>query len=131
MSKTWKWILGIVITLLVVAAVVFVGWSFFASRHAMYYSYSGFQHPTMRDFDNFRTPMNTYRDFRSPTMGSRGFMPWPFKFFGGLLRLIFPLGVLFLVGFFSYKKGKKDGMATSVAAANPEPVVVEEEASEA
>ena len=106
MSKTWKWILGIAIGLVVLAGVGFVAANYFGFGHMAYYgrtAYSG--HPMMDDY-GFGA-----RGFRQPMMGGRGFYPFGgFFFLGGLLRLIFPLGILALVGYFSYRAGKKAGM---------------------
>ena len=106
MSKTWKWILGVAIGLVVLAGVGFVAANYFGFGHMAYYgrtAYSG--HPMMDDY-GFGA-----RGFRQPMMGGRGFYPFGgFFFLGGLLRLIFPLGILALVGYFSYRAGKKAGM---------------------
>ena len=109
MSKTWKWILGIVLGLVILAGVGFAAASFFGFGHMSFRvgpAYSG--HPMMDDYG--------FRDFRHPMMGGRGFYPFSgFFFLGGLLRLIFPLAVLVAVGYFAYKKGKRDGVAESEA----------------
>jgi len=125
MSKTWKWILGIFIALVVVGVIALAAWSFFTPRYGMAGEYQHpmmferndfeqFHGPMMRGSDNLRNPMGAYRNFRSPMMGSYGFLPWPVMLFGGLLRWLFPLGILALVGYFSYQKGKKDGMNMTV-----------------
>ena len=113
MSKTWKWIIGIVIVLVVVAAVAFATRGFFASRYMLTGDFNRFEGPMGRSYENFRHPMNGYRDFRHPRVALYNFMSWPFMFFGGFLRLLFPLLVLAGVGYFSYQKGKKDAMATA------------------
>ena len=113
MSKTWKWILGIVIVLVVVAAVAFAARGFFASHYMLTRNLDRFDGPMGRYDENFRLPMKGYRDFRHPMVGGYGFMAWPFMFFGGFLRLLFPLLVLVGVGYFSYRKGKKDAMAAA------------------
>ena len=106
MSKTWKWILGIVLGLVVLAGMGFAAAYFFGFGHMAFRAgpaYSG--HPMMDDY-GFGT-----RGFRQPMVGGRGFYPFGgFFFLGGLLRLIFPLGILALVGYFSYRAGKKAGM---------------------
>jgi len=113
MSKTWKWIIGIVLGLVILFGVGFVAAQFFGFGHMSYYGrgpYSG--HPMMDDFGfGDRVPRGGYQNFRQPMLGGRGFYPLGGLFFlGGLLRLIFPLGVLALVGYFSYRAGKKAGM---------------------
>ena len=115
MSKTWKWIIGILIGLVVLAGVGFVAAYYFGFGHMAFYgrtAYSG--HPMMDDYGfGNRAPLNGYRNYRMPMMGGRGFYPFGgFFFLGGLLRLVFPLGILALVGFFSYRAGKKAGMNT-------------------
>jgi len=117
MSKTWKWILGIVLGLVVLAGVGFAAAYFFGFGHMVFRvgpAYSG--HPMM---DNYgfgnRGPAEGFRNFRHPMMGGRGFYPLGFFFLGGLLRLILPLAVLAAVGYFSYKKGKMDGAANALA----------------
>jgi hypothetical protein len=124
MSKIWKWILGIAIALVVVGALCFVAWNTFGSmRWSGHMSAYERGYPPMmeeferggknfpgNDFDHGRMPMmDGYSRFHSPMMGGYGFMPLPFLVFGGLVRLVFPLGVLALVAYFAYKKGKKDG----------------------
>jgi hypothetical protein len=118
MSKTWKWILGITLGLVLLVAVGFAAASFFGFGHMSFWggpAYSG--HPMM---DNYgfgdRAPRGGYQNFRHPMMGGRGFYPFGgFFFLGGLLRLIFPLAVLAAVGYFAYQKGKKDGAAEAAA----------------
>ena len=127
MSKTWKWILGIAIGLVVLAGVGFVAANYFGFGHMAYYgrtAYSG--HPMMDDY-GFGA-----RGFRQPMMGGRGFYPFGgFFFLGGLLRLIFPLGILALVGYFSYRAGKKAGFNNaSQNAPKMEPVIDTETDSE-
>jgi uncharacterized membrane protein len=117
MSKTWKWIIGIVIVLVVVAAVAFAVHGFFTPRYMQIGNFNRFEGPMGRGYENFRHPMDGYRGFHHPMVGGYGFMAWPFMFFGGFLRLLFPLLVLAGVGYFSYQKGKKDAIAASAGAA--------------
>jgi hypothetical protein len=130
MSKTWKWILGIVLGLVILAGVGFLAANFFGYGHMSYRvgpAYSG--HPMMDDYGfGNRAPMEGFHNFRQPMMGGRrfggyGFMSLPFLFVGGLLRLVFPLGLLALVAYFSYKAGKKAGMNAVLPAPEPEPVM--------
>lgn len=118
MSKTWKWILGIVIVLVVVAAVAFAAHGFFTPRYMQTGNFNRFDCPMGRNYDDFRHPMDGYRGFHHPMVGGYGFMTWPFMFFGGFLRLLFPLLVLAGVGYFSYQKGKKDAMAAMAGGAS-------------
>jgi len=117
MSKTWKWILGIALGLVILAGVGFVAANYFDFGHMRYFgrtSYSG--HPMMDDYGfGNRAPMDGYHHFRQPMMGGRGFYPLGgFFFLGGLLRLFFPLAILAAVGYFAYRKGKKDGAAQAL-----------------
>ena len=118
MSKTWKWILGIVIVLVVVAAVAFAAHGFFTPRYMQTGNFNRFDCPMGRNYDDFRHPMDGYRGFHHPMVGGYGFMTWPFMFFGGFLRLFFPLLVLAGVGYFSYQKGKKDAMTALAGVAS-------------
>ena len=113
MSKTWKWILGITLGLVILAGIGFLTANFFGFGHMSFRggpAYYG--HPMMDDYGyGGRSPMDGFRGSRQPMMGGHGFYPLGgFFFLGGLLRLIFPLAVLAAVGYFAYKKGKKDGM---------------------
>lgn len=129
MSKTWKWILGIVIVLVVVAAVAFAARGFFVRHYMVAGNFNRFDGPMGRNYDDFRHPMNEYRGVHHPMVGHYGYMALPFMFFGGFLRLLFPLLVLGAVGYFSYQKGKKDGMA-AVAGTASGPVDVKPPAEE-
>ena len=136
MSKTWKWIVGIVVLLVVVAAMGFVAWKAYGSPHGFGYrsAYERAHPPMMEEFerwdrngsrfpdDRWHEPMmGGYDRFHSPMMGGYGFVPLPFLILGGLLRLVFPLVVLALVAYFAYKKGKKDGALELQAAGPPAP----------
>ena len=117
MSKTWKWILGIVLGLVILAGVGFVAANFFGFGHMSFWGGSYYGHPMMDDYGfGDRAPRGGYQNFRHPMMSGRGFYPFGgFFFLGGLLRLIFPLAVLVAVGYFAYQKGKKDGAAETSA----------------
>jgi len=124
MSKTWKWILGIAIGLVILAGIGFVAANFFGFGHMAYFGRTPFAgHPMMDDYGfGNRGPTQGFRDFNRPMMGGRGFYPFGgFFFLGGLLRLFFPLAVLAAVGYFAYKKGKKDGaMEALIPTSEPE-----------
>ena len=134
MKNIWKWIIGVVIVLVVLAAVGFVASGFFVSRMARVERFESFHPPISEnfergdrrapgfDYDHFRSPMGGF-DRRIPLHGF--FMPMPFMLFGGFLRLIFPLAVLGAVGYFAYKKGKKDGAAEALS--TPVDAVVDSE----
>jgi len=135
MSKTWRWILGIFVVLVVVAALGFLAWNAYGSMR-----WSGripaserVRPPMMEQFgrgdrnapwlpdDRWHMPMmGAYDRFHSP-MGGYWFLPLPLLFFGGLLRLVVPLGVLALVAYVAYQQGKKAGMQAVLAANAPEP----------
>jgi hypothetical protein len=130
MSKTWKWILGITLGLVILVGVGLVAATFFGFGHMSFLGrpvYSG--RPMMDDYGfGSRTPMDGFRNFHQPMMGGRrfggfGFMSLPFLFVGGLLRLVFPLAVLALVAYFSYRAGKKAGMNSVQAVPASEPVM--------
>ena len=119
MKNVWKWILGITLGLVILVGLGFVIFNYFSNGHMLFRigpSFSG--HPMMNDYGfGNRSPMNGYRGFRHPMMGGRGFYPFGgFFFLGGLLRLILPLAVLGAVGYFAYRKGKKDGTTEALAA---------------
>ena len=118
MSRTWKWILGIALGLVILAGVGFAAAYYFGFGHMSFRvgpAYSG--HPMMDDYGfGNRAPLRGYQNFRHPMMDGRGFYPFGgFFFLGGLLRLFFPLALLAAVGYFAYRKGKKDGAAEVIA----------------
>ena len=125
MSKTWKWILGIILGLIILAGIGFVTANFFGYGHMFFWGGPGYYgRPMMHSygFDN-RSPMGGFWSFRHPMMGGRGFYPLGgFFFLGGLLRLIFPMAVLALVAYFSYRAGKQAGMNAVLTAPQSEPV---------
>ena len=128
MSRTWKWILGITLGLVILVGVGFVAASFFGYGHMSFRGGPAFYGRPMMDGYGFsdRSPLGGYQEFRHPMMGGRGFggfgfMSLPFFFLGGLLRLVFPLAVLALEAFFSYRAGKQAGMRTAQEAPAPQP----------
>jgi len=133
MKKVWKWILGIVIVLIVVAVVGFVVRGVFVSRMNRL---NNFQPPLTKNFergdqripsfdndkfnnphDNFnqRLPMQSERGFRGHGFTDYGFWSFPFILFGGLFKFIFLFVILGVVGYFSYSMGKKAGAAEVLA----------------
>lgn len=109
MSKTWNWILGITLVLVILVGVGFTVATFFGHSRMSFGESMSYGHPMMDDHSfNSRAPMDGFRQSRYPMMG-HGFLP--LMLFGGLLRLFFPLAILAGVGYFAYKKGKKDGLA--------------------
>ena len=112
MSKTWKWILGITLGLVILAGIGFAAAYYFGFGHMSFWGRTAYyNHPMMDDYSfGNRIPRGGYQNFRHPMMGGRGFYPFGgFFFLGGILRLVFPLAVLAAVGYFAYRKGKKDG----------------------
>jgi hypothetical protein len=128
MSRTLKWVLGIVAVLVVLAVIAGAAllWQY-RGQIASVYRPNAVQPngqtapnaPNGRGFgfgNNGRNPMFGY-GFRGPMMG-RGFgrmMPlgmfgMGFMFFGGLLRLIVPVMLLVLVAFIFYQLGKRSGV---------------------
>ncbi len=146
MSKTWKWILGILAALVIVGAVA--GAVFVWRNHALASVSLRATRPQLNipgapsaptvpngqqgpikpyGFGNDRRyPMGGW-GWRGPMMRDRGFshfgrfMPFGIGFFflGGLLRLIIPLGVLALVAYVFYQMGRRAGTATASSVAPP------------
>ncbi len=135
MKKVWKWILGILIVLVVVAGLV--GLVFFVRNHMITANLRpgyGFQpqqpgntlpqggngNPQPRDWNG--PMMRGGNGFGGPMMGRRGFrfsrfgrmMPFGF-IFGGLMGLI-PLALLVLVIYGAYRIGKGSVKPVAVAA---------------
>lgn len=143
MKNIWKWILGIILILVVVAALVAVP---FIMRNAMAANFSlraaqqqtapgaNPQAPGVNPQGNGGPMMN--RNFggfgyqRGPMMGNgrnfgRGFprLGFGFMFLGGLLRLI-PLALLGLLLYGVYQLGKRAGMRSTTV---PAPVSTQAE----
>jgi hypothetical protein len=130
MSKTLKWVLGILAVLVLIAVVGGVVWAWQSHALMMAYRPTTVQ-PNSQNVPgaangqvvpngprgygfNGNRPMNGF-GFRGPMMrGMRGFGPFRMGLFflGGLFRLIIPLGVLALVAFFFYQMGKRSGHAS-------------------
>jgi len=130
MSRTWKWILGVLAALLVVGLVV--GAVFMWKNHtawwgqrvmmsyepnapgsqqgpAMPYGYDGYRRYHMDDWA-WRMPMLHGRGWAGPA----AFTPFGFAclIVAGLVRLAVPLGVLALVAYLFYQMGKRAGAAS-------------------
>lgn len=132
MSRTLKWVLGILAVLVVIAIVAGGVW-FWQNRAAMMASYRpsasqpnaqaapGAPNGQNLPFgprgynNNGNRPMYGW-NFRGPTMMGRG-RHFGFGLFGagfilrGLLRLVIPLGLLALVAFVFYQLGRRAGPA--------------------
>lgn len=119
MKKIWKWILGIVLVLVLIAAVGFAG-HFFADH-----SHGDAMMSEAYGRGEWRMPMQDEHGpavhFREPMRGGRGFFPYGgFFFLGGLLRLIIPIGVLALVIYLAYRAGKNAGMVAAGRKSEPQ-----------
>ena len=139
MKSIWKWILGLVVVLVIIATVGLMARGFFVSRTTRVERFEDFHNPMLDGFDRDgkRGPNFGYDHFRSPKggfnhgmpmhggrrFGGYGFMRLPFMFLGGLLWLIFPLAVLAAVVYFSYQAGKKAGMNTAQSLPESEPML--------
>ena len=142
MSRVWKWVLGILAVLVIVAIIAGGVW-FLQTRGQMMTSYrpnavqpnaqGAPSAPNGQNFpngprgygDDGRYPMMGGWGFRGPMMGGRGrFMPFfgplgmGLFFFGGLLRLLIPLVILVAVAFIFYQLGRR---AAAPPAPRPEP----------
>ncbi len=145
MSRTLKWVLGI-LGVLVILAIIAGGvwvWQNHAQLMASVRPYAAQPNqpgsPTGPNFPNGsrgfgfggRNPNNGF-GFRGPMMGGRGrFMMFgPFGmglfFFGGLLRLFIPLVILAVVAIIFYQLGKNAGVRAAVRNA-PAPVAPAEQ----
>jgi hypothetical protein len=145
MSRTLRWVLGILAALVVVAVIAGAAWVW-QSRSQMMTSYRlnaaqpnaqatpgapNVQPPQNQQRgpqgfgDNRRYPMSGW-GMRGPMMGDRRFshagpfMPFGMGFFflGGLFRLIIPLVILTLVAVLFYQLGKRAGAASAMPPAS-------------
>lgn len=116
MKNIWKWVLGITLVLVVFAALGYFTYNW-GGRVA-------YGHPMMyqADPDRWQSPrggFDRHPMYMTPWVGMWGgysSMPFlPFMFFGGLLRLLLPLGALALTAYFAYQKGKADGLASAAS----------------
>jgi hypothetical protein len=152
MSKTWKWVLGILLVLVVVAALVavpLVMHSYMAANPSVLSQARGWNTgPMMRGNDGWQgQPGQNFGPGRfdnrgGPMMGGergfdRGFSrfggfagPFGFglMFLGGLLRLI-PLALFGLLLYGVYQLGKRSGMRSTLSPApiSTPPAAVSEE----
>lgn len=111
MSKTWKWILGITLGLVILVGLGFVAATFLGYGHMSLGRSAYYGHPMMDEYGfNGRGPMGGYNNDRHPMMDDYGFrgrhpmMGYGFSPFGGifmgfgmLLIWTVPLGLLFLI----------------------------------
>jgi hypothetical protein len=118
MNKTWKWIVGTLLFLVVIAAIVFalaahtgfmrnglVERGFFQPR-----AWNGFDHHSYMMGNNFR-PGSMMRGF--------GFLPPALGFGFALLRGLIPLALLGLIVYGAYKFGKKKSSNQGTEAIEP------------
>ena len=144
MSKTLRWVLGILAVLVLLAVAAGAVW-FWQNRSHMMASYRPYAaQPNAQATpaapnaqpgqnlprgqqgfgDNGRFPMGGW-GMRGPMMSGRPFreaapfMPFGMGFFflGGLFRLVIPLGVLALVAVLFYQLGKRAGVSSKPAVA--------------
>jgi len=114
MKKVWKWILGIIIVLVVLAVLFALAFMF----------HNGFgRNISFREFPQSRVwngPMMGGGDgWHRPGMGVRGFMPFGmvFAFLGGLI----PLALLGLLVYSAYRLGMKQANIAMAIPAAPVP----------
>lgn len=141
MSKTLKWVLGIVAVLVVLALIAGGAW-WFQNRAQLMTAYQlnaprpnapGPNAQATPGAPNGQNPPFGYRNFddgrrypgggfgfgpmmgRRPFMNRGPFMPFGMGFFflGGLFRLIIPLGILILVAILFYQLGRRAGRSTA------------------
>ncbi len=122
MSRTLKWVLGILAVLVIVAiaAGAVLVWQnraqLMASQRPFAVQPNSPGAPGVPNFpngprgfgNNGRNPMFGY-GFRGPMMGGRGRF-FGYGPFGGLLRLVIPLVLLVLVAVIFYQLGKRAGL---------------------
>lgn len=150
MSKTLRWILGIlaaIVVIAVVAAAVFVLWNHAPLRLGYRLNQAGPNAPVAPSTPgapntqpNQPYGFRPYRAFpyggferRLPMMGGPrvfgfgGMMPFGMGIFflGGLLRLLIPLIIVVLVAIVFYQLGKRAGAAPAPVAPPPPPVPTE------
>ena len=126
MKSIWKWILGIVVVLVVVAGLVGLGFVMYNRMSAV---------AVQRAIPNSQTwngPMNrvpggrTFAPGIMPMMGNRGFGrgfgPFaPGLMFFGLLGRLIPIALLILLLYIAYRLGKRNLAVSAAAAPAPPP----------
>ncbi len=138
MKPIWKWILGVVILLVVITVAGFAARDLFISPTARVERFDDFHPPRAENFDpegdrlpsfgydkfhgprdgfSQRLPMHGNRGFGGPGYSGYGYLPLPFLFYGGFVRLLFPLGLVALVAYIAYQQGKKIGAAEALLSA--------------
>lgn len=124
MSKVWKWILGIVLVLVLIGAVLAIGFMWKSHASVGWTRVMPFEHernlPVQRGQWNQRTPDNL-RNY--PMMKTRNFIPFGgLALLGGLVKLVLFFGLLY----FAYWLGRRNArIALDPATAsrqNPQPV---------
>jgi len=134
MKTSWKWVLGIVILLVLVAGVFFTTRAMYVSHSARFADVDDFRYQEHHDFergdkrgqdfdkdkfhglkDGFNQRLPKYDKWG---YGGYGYLPLPFLYISGLLKKLFPLGVLALVAYIAYQQGKRVGAAEMVLAAS-------------
>lgn len=122
MKTIWKWVLGVVIVLVVVAAMGFIIRGFYVSHIVQFTDSNNFRsslHDRFarddkhgRGYGNGQFHDSKYgyghRIAKHGIRGVRG------SGFGGILHLILPLGALALVVYISYKHGMRLGAAEAL-----------------
>lgn len=147
MSKTWKWVLGILLVLVVVAALVavpLVMHNYMAANPGVLSQARGWNNgPMMRGNDGWlgqpgqNSGPGRFDNRGGPMMGGgrgfarlNGFGPFGFglMFLGGLLRLI-PLALFGLLLYGVYQLGKRSGLRSAQipAPVSTPPAAVSEE----
>ena len=142
MKKTWKWILGILLIIVVVTALVavpIVMRSYMLSNNAAVTAQNqavnpnqvgpgnrNWQHPMMQgNWDQFGGRQS--RNFNRGMMDNNRFRPFGFGFgfmaIAGLLRLI-PLVLFGLLLYGMYWLGKRAGLRSQTVVASPQPAAV-------
>jgi len=138
MSRTWKWILGVLAVLLLVGLIVGAVWMWdyrtfaWGPRQMMFYA------PGVPDLqpdqdapygnDGYWRYHMQDRAWRMPMMhaggypGSYAFGPYGtgFMIVAALIRLAIPLGILALVAYVFYQMGKRAGAPQPASAPRPD-----------
>lgn len=130
MKTIWKWVLGIGLVLVAVAAIGFAARGFNVSHAVRFADSDNLPNPIHADaqrndkrghgfdYERFRGLKNDF-NHRMPRHGNRGFAGFGF---GGFLHTLFPLGVLVLVAYVAYQQGMRIGAAEAlISARKPKP----------